>query len=292
MDEIRLAVCHPDEPGLASIAARLRGAIVEPCADPAAFRPTSGVTNAVLLVRHPNDWRAEVERLLRAGVHVQLVAEPCPNLATIEGLSAQAREAGVQFVVVNPDRYLPSRQLIRKQLSGPLGEPGLIRFHRWKPVDQLVMPEELLRDLDVTLWLAGRRPNRIFAVEQNPASSGWYVQIHLGFPNGGMALLDIAQLLPPGDGYQSLSVIAANGAAYADDHQNVQLLFRGDRPLAVCTQERAGQLAAVAQESVDGLRTGRDLTTPSARAWRDVFAVYEAVQQSVASGRAIELEDR
>jgi predicted dehydrogenase len=151
----------------------------------------------------------------------------------------------------------------------------------------------LLLELDLTLWLTERRPDRVFAIEQKPhTTAGPYLQIHLGFPGGGMALLDIAQFLPPGDGYQSLSIIAANGAAYADDHQNMQLLFRGERPQAVRTEERTGQLAAVAQEFVDGLRSGRDLTAPSIAAWRDAYAVFDAINRSIASGQAIELEER
>jgi hypothetical protein len=102
-----------------------------------------------------------------------------------------------------------------------------------------------------------------------------------------MALLDFTDRLPPGDGYRSLSVIAFNGAAYADDHQNMQLVYRGGSPQAVRTEERAGQLAAIAQDFVDGLRTGRDLTTASETAWRDVFVVADAVGQSITCGQAV-----
>jgi predicted dehydrogenase len=194
---------------------------------------------------------------------------------------------------VNPDRYLPSRQLIRKQLSGPLGEVGLLRSHRWEPasVNQPALPEGLLRDIDTALWLVGKRTNRVFALEQRSAN-GRCVQVHLGFPGGGMALLDFDNRLPRGDGYQSLSVIALSGAAYADDHQNTQLVFRGGHPEAVQTEERAGQLAAIAQEFVDALRTGRDLMTENAASWRAVFAVAAAVEQSLATGRSVAMGER
>jgi hypothetical protein len=114
------------------------------------------------------------------------------------------------------------------------------------------------------------------------------VQVHLGFPGGGMALLDFDGRLPPGDGYRSLSVIAFAGAAYADDHTNMQLVYRGGHPQAVRTEEHAGQLAELAQEFVDALRDGRNLTT----IWRDVFAVADAVSRSIASGQAVTLEER
>jgi predicted dehydrogenase len=297
----RLAVIHLDGAGRVGVAARLRGAVVEPCPDLARFRGPPDGCDAVLLAGPGLPDRATVERLLSAGAHVLLVADPCPSGDVIETLFGTARAVGVQLAVVNPDRYLPSRQLVRKQLPEPLGEPGLIRVHRWEPAaadrppETAGLPEPLLRDLDVTLWLAGRRPDRVYAVEPkggDPAApAGRCVQVHLGFPGGGMALLDFDGRLPPGDGYQSLSVIAASGAAYADDHQNAQLVYRGGRAQAVRTEERAGLLAAIAQEFIDALRAGRDLSAAAAE-WRAVFAVADAVGRSLASGRAVTLENR
>jgi predicted dehydrogenase len=212
----------------------------------------------------------------------------------MEGLSSCARKYGVQFAVVNPDRYLPSRQLIRKQLPVPLGEPGLIRLHRWEPAapHPSGLPDPLLRDLDLTLWLAGQRPNHVFAVEpKSDGVAGRYVQVHLGFPGGAMAVLDYTDCLPPGDDYRSLSVIASSGAAYADDHQNVQLVYRGGHPQAMRTDERAGQLAAIAQDFVDAIRNRRE-PEGGAAGWRDVFTVADALGRSLASGQAVPPEGR
>lgn len=276
MDEIRLALCHPDATACAAIATRLRGATVE---------PYSAECNAAMLC----GAGPSPEELLRAEVPVLLVAEPCPSPLAIEVLYNEARRAGVVCEVVNPDRYLPSRQLIRKQLGGPLGDAGLIRSHRWQPgatTEVAELPEPLIRDLDVTLWLAGRKPDRVFAVERKDAG-GRFVQVHLGFPHGGMALLDFDSRLPAGDGYSSLSVIAQSGAAYADDHQNTQLLYRGGNPQAIRTEERAGQLAAIAQDFVKVLKKIGGL---DASAWKDVFAVANAVTASLASGSAVALE--
>lgn len=292
MDDVRLAVCHPDGAVRAGVAVRLRGATVEYCND-LLLGPPRGC-NAILLAGPVSP--AEVERILSAGVHVVLIADRCRPGDGIEGLYAAARTFSVQFAAVNPDRYLPSRQLIKKQLAGPLGEPGLIRLHRWEPPSTdraggpAALPDPLLRDIDLALWLAGRRPNRVYAVEQKAAGApGRFVQVHLGFAGGGMALLDYSSRLPPGDGYQSLSVIAARGAAYADDHQNAQLLYRGGNAQAVRTDEHAGQFAAIAQEFVDALRAGQNLAAGVGE-WRDVFAVADAVRELLASGQAVEVE--
>jgi len=285
MREIRLAVSHPEERDLNAIPSRLHG-----CALAASLNDCE----AVMHVGWPGP--EAIERSLAAGTHV-LVADPCPARESVETLFDSARKAGVQFCVVNPDRYLASRQLIRKQLSGPLGEPGLLRLHRWEPTSThpTDLPAAILRDLDLSLWLMDRRPDRVFAIEQkHPDSAGRCVQVHLGFPGGGMALLDFNNRLPAGDGYQSLSVIAASGAAYADDHQNMQLVYRGGSPEAARTEERSGQLAAIAQEFVDSLRGNRDLMTTNAAGWRNVSAVADAVKQSLASGQSVAVpqEDR
>jgi hypothetical protein len=231
---------------------------------------------------------------------VLLVADPCPPRAVAEPLFdvafAAGRTTGKQFALANPDRYLSSRQLVRNQLlTGPLGEPGLVRLHRWEPAvpdrapEPGTLPEQLVRDLDVALWLAELEPERVYAVQQSDPA-GRYVQVHVGFPGGASALLDFDGRIPAGDGYQSLSVIAASGAAYADDHQNAQLLYRGGQPRAVRTEERAGQFAAIAQEFVDALRDVRDLTTASSLQWRNTFALADAVAESLATGKVVKPE--
>lgn len=285
MRRIRLAVSHPNAAEVAAIAARLRGATVEFCED-VFLGPPEGCDAFMLTgTVEPGD----IEHILSEGVHVLLVADPCPPGNVIETLFDTARRAGVRFAVVNPDRYLPSRRLVRDQLAGRLGDPGLIRLHRWEPPGHPAggLPNPLLRDLDTVLWLAGRFPDRVFAV----GTVGGFVQVHLGFPGGGMALLDYTDRLPPGDDYRSLSVIAFSGAAYADDHQNTQLVYRGGHPQAVRTDERSGVLAAVAQEFVDAVAAGRDLSAGAAE-WRAVFAVADAVTRSLASGRAVTPEGR
>lgn len=283
MHDIRLLVLHPDEATAAAIAARLCGAMVELRSMFGTAPPPKNLTAIALF--GVNDISGAH---LTGGTHVLLVGPPCPSLATVERLAEMARKSGVQFIAVNPDRYLPSRQLLYKQRTA-LGEVGLVRMHRWEPPasasEPKELPDALLRDLDTTLWLVARKPNRVYAIQQKSDATGRTVQVHLGFASGAMALLDYTNGLPPGDTYYSLSVIAANGAAYADDHQNRQLLYRGGTPQAIQTSEEPGHLAAVAQEFVNALREGRDLSA-NTNAWKDVFAVAESVKKSLASGRA------
>ncbi len=185
-----------------------------------------------------------------------------------------------QVVVVNPDRFLPSRQLIRQQLdAGKLGDVGLVRVHRWEPNlshDDGGLPTGLLRDLDLVLWLVGKLPDAIHAVEQSD-SSGKSIQLHLGFPGGAMALIDFSSQLPNGDGYQSLSVIGSAGAAYDDDHQNMQLVFRGGQAQAVRAEETGRRHNAAVQERIDSLQAGHDVASCVAD-WQNVLNVAELVR--------------
>ncbi|MDX1946372.1 MAG: hypothetical protein SFU86_13305 [Pirellulaceae bacterium] len=197
--------------------------------------------------------------------------------------------------VLNPDRYLPSRQLIHRELSaGKLGEPGLVRMHRWlgaaaKPdKSSPLLPTGLLQDLDVALWLVGRPVELVFAVER--AAHGRFTQVQLGFAGAGMALIDYTDRLPAGEGYAALSVIGSAGAAYADDHQNMQLLFRGGRPQGLRTDERAAASSLMIREFAADLAAGHDLRA-SVADWRTVLRVAGAAQASLATREAVRLED-
>jgi predicted dehydrogenase len=235
-----------------------------------------GYDAIVLFESRPHDERL-VAGWLDAGKHV-LLAAPTP-LAPALGRSDRARLA-----LINPDRFLPSRRLIRQQVdAGKLGEPGFVRSHRWSgALDDPFAAVE--RDLDVAIWLIGRAPDVVYGVAGDGSC-----QLHLGFPGGPMALIDVATTLPPGDGYRSLSLIGSCGAAYADDHQNVQVLFRGGPARAVPVPEAGRQQAAAVQDLLLAIREQRDLAGTAAE-WLRVVAVAEAARRSAASGRAVALE--
>jgi predicted dehydrogenase len=189
----------------------------------------------------------------------------------------------VHFAIANPDRFLPSRQLIKQQIPDKIGQAGLVRIHRW---ESNPATGSMLRDFDIALWLVGSPPDRVYAVENRVADKR-IIQVHLGFP-GSMALIDYTDGLPPGDGYQALSVIGSTGAAYSDDHQNMQLLYRGGRPQAIRTEEGVRQAVDMMQWFADALKTGRDLSV-YIKAWQQVFAVHDAIAESLASRRVTPL---
>jgi predicted dehydrogenase len=274
----------------------LRGATVEQMVDLSQDFTLPSYCDAVLILDSADVEVRFMERCLSAGKHV-LVAVEQSWLSTeaLETLLLTAQQSQVQLALMNLDRFLPSRRLIRQQLdAGTLGEPGLVRLHRWEPVMQQgpgipgELPRALARDLDLTISLMGRLPELVYAVARTNGPgdpAGGCCLVHLGFAGGGMAIIDYADLVP-GDDYVSLSVIGSLGAAYADDHQNMQLVYRGGHPHSIRAEESGTQLLAFVQEFVDGLGAGRDFSA-SVAAWRGVQGVAECVRQSLAEHRAI-----
>jgi predicted dehydrogenase len=170
----------------------------------------------------------------------------------------------------------------------------LVRMHRWEPAaphaasESPALPEPLVRDLDLALWLLGKPTDRVYAVEQRAGDlpCGRFLQVHLGCAGGGMALVDYADALPPGAGYQSLSVIGTAGAAYADDHSNMQLVYDGGHPRAVRTDEGTTYVAAMVQAFVAQLDAGGD-PPGSVTSWQTVWGLADAVSRSLETGQAI-----
>jgi predicted dehydrogenase len=114
------------------------------------------------------------------------------------------------------------------------------------------------------------------------------VQLHLGFPDGGMAVIDYSRTLPHGDGYFSLSMIGSAGAAYADDHHNTQLLFGGGHPSALVTGHGDKALLSQLQEFIDAVEQNRESLITGAAALA-ALEVSEAAAESIASGQAVNL---
>jgi predicted dehydrogenase len=228
-------------------------------------------------------------------IHVLLAA---PSIFTDDQLSRMrvvAATSNVQFRVLNPDRYLPSRQLIHEQLAvGQLGAVGLIRSHRWDSQSSVAgtdqsLPGPLIRDLDLISWLFRAAPEVIFAVESSQGRT--FIQVHLGFTDGGMAIVDYSNRLPSGSGYQMLSVIGSAGVACADDHHNMQLHFTGGRPRALPSNERIRGLTNMVQAFVDDVMTGNELSSSVAE-WQRALQLAEAVERSVKTHTSVSFREQ
>ena len=130
-----------------------------------------------------------------------------------------------------PWRFAPDVQAIANSLrAGKLGKPGLFRMHDWAPTNIDRKNIHKIAAVDLSRWLFEEDPNSVYGT---CSSSGECSLIHLGFPGGGMAILDFTDSLPAGEGYRSLCLIGLKGGAYADDHRNRNLFFTGGAPEAL-----------------------------------------------------------
>ena len=224
----------------------------------------------------------------RHGKHVLLEFPPAAGAARLQALGEQCAAAGVCLMVGGTLRFLPSQQVLKQRLdSGKLGELGLLRAHRWHagagngPLpdwQDLAAPY-----LDLANWLFDDRPERVYA----RSAGSDYVQIHLGFRAGGMALIDVSAGLPPGDGYRSVSVIGSAGAGYADDHHNRALLFGGGDPAARDPGEGNYDLAGELADFTAAIAENRAPAVGADDA-HAALLVAEAAAASAAGGTVLE----
>ncbi|MCY4529317.1 MAG: Gfo/Idh/MocA family oxidoreductase [Chloroflexi bacterium] len=236
---------------------------------------------------HARDGVSVARQAANAGKHVFLAGIQGSTVAQVDEVIGACESAGVKFMVGLSTRYHPSQQTVKKAItSGDLGELGLVRIHHWEAgTNGANAIEQVTPDIDVANWLFKALPSEVYAT----GGSDDYLQVHLGFPNGGMALIDYASSLPDGGGYFSLSVIGSTGAATADDHHNVNLIYRGGKPLAVTGGQGISHVRTQLQEFVDAIGEQRSPAT-SGMDGRNALLVADAAEKSVALGRSFKLE--
>lgn len=224
-----------------------------------------------------------------AGKHVLTASPLAPSVEDAERVVEECRSADVRLMASSSLRFMPSHQAVKDALAeGKLGDPGLLRMHRWSQpggptnADDIVLGASV-NGIDLAIWLFDGMPTEVYAVGR----SG-YAQVHLGFPDGGMALIDEARTLPNGDGYLSLSLIGSSGAAYADDHHNRNLVFQGGDPSAIDTGQGSAALTAQLEEFASAVEEGRD-PAPSGAENCTALQVAEAAVTSLQSQQALRL---
>jgi predicted dehydrogenase len=178
-----------------------------------------------------------------------------PLLANTSGALRAISEASNQgsLMPATPWRFIPAIQAVKASIdTGKLGEIGLIRIHRWNAratEGSYGIPSRIIPDIDIATWFFGSQPHKLVA--QKSPLADQYIQIHLHFENGGMVVIDETSALPNGGDYFSLTVIGGTGAAYADDHRNMNLIVDGVYPHAIRTGQGAVHLAQQLQKFID-----------------------------------------
>jgi len=216
---------------------------------------------------------SDARRAAKLGKHLLVNARSIPSIEEAGSLIESCRAGGAICALSELPRHASaSRAILDRLASGKLGVPGLLRVHRWQSPSECSLSSMIFGDVDLALHLFHAVPTDIYAVGHVDHS---YLQVHLAFPGGGMALLDFSRRLPPGRAYDSLSLIGSRGAAYADDHQNTHLLFQGGDPAALIQHSGNGRLVEF-QEFVDCVARG---SSPAVN--RDVIATVHRVTAAI-----------
>ncbi len=183
-----------------------------------------------------------------------------------------------------PWRFVPAIQSVKASIeAGKLGEIGLIRMHRWNSADTSIdLSDRIIPAIDIATWFFGEQPVKIFSLGSDSKKD--YIQLHLQFENNGMVVIDDTSALPEGGEYFSLTVIGGTGAAYADDHRNMNLVIDGVYPHAVRTGQGNIDIASQLQAFVN---TVRDEMRPplSQQDISNVLQVWDAVQEAMAANQ-------
>ena len=210
-----------------------------------------------------------------------------PALVGMLGQGAETIGAGnVLLMPAHPWRFIPSIQAVRRSVdTGKLGAPGLLRIHRWLPLSKIKSTtiERILPDIDLACWFFNEVPDSVWSLQS--AVNDAYIQFHLGFTNGGMAMIDLAASLPSGGDYYSLTMIGEKGAAYADDHHNMNLLYSGGQPSAIRSNQGHAELVHQLQEFVDVIDGKYEQTVSLA----DTICAVQVVDQVLESANTREV---
>ena len=258
-----------------------------------------------VVVDAPGESSAQVATsAAEAGKHVLVGTPIALSTAEADAVVGAAMNSGVRLMAGNPARFAPAGATVREALdSGELGEPGLLRIHRWEPLGTGSWPtlnqeqccavvRNLSADMDLATWLFGGLPSEVYATGRRISHGGIdqpdYVQVHLGFDGGGMSVIDYSASLPRGPGYHFLSMIGSKGAAYADDHHNVNLIYGNGGTRALDPGHGVGHILAQLQEFVDAIRGGHDPAATGGDG-RSAVLVAEAAAESMSCGKTARL---
>ena len=286
-----------DDAAQADRAARTAGAAVRGGTLDELLDSAAETFDAVIITSPPETHAALVQRAAQAGKHALVEPPLAPTAGEAQQIAAAARAAGVRLMLAHPARFQADHRAVKDSLDdGELGRPGLLRIHQWFcATDGSERAAHAgLTALDLALWMFAGLPTHVYAVARPAQTTGLaaaeYAQVHLGFAGGGMALIDLAHTLPTGDGYDSLTLIGSLGAAYADTHHNVQLLYGGGHPQAVRTEPDESVVALMLAEFAAAIAERREPAVGGADG-HAALLVAAAVESSLAAAAALMLTE-
>ena len=248
----------------------------------------------------------------RAGKHVLILDAFAESAIAAKRAMDAFTSPTALWSVANMERFMPAVEAAREQLAGgSLGKAALINLHRWKgaevgqsKVTTTSKSESsgglvfgALGDIDLANWFFDELPESVFAIGAGQEARGsasvesgapHCLQLHLGYSDGRVGLIDYAQGLPAGSGYHAFSLIGSSGAVYSDDQHDAQILFQNKGVGVSIADYRSSARVSCVREFVRAVgdgpcpeRFGSDL--PGA------IRVAEAALGSLRSGESVQL---
>ena len=244
--------------------------------------------DAVVVHASGSQRRLLVERAANAGKHIFLEGPIATTLEEADAIVDLCKQANVVLMVGQPYRFSPDVQTIATVLNDrKIGNPGLLRVHRWSDAKRMPNGSDIsffANEVDLACWLFGESPNAIYAKGQESECATNSVYVHLGFPNGGMALIDCSNQLPENSpSYSAVSLIGSSGAAYADDHHNSNLIFQGGNSIAANVSSIDEQLHLQLCDFARAIENGSSTLCYDEAAARKAIEVSLRVQAQFAS---------
>lgn len=245
-----------------------------------------------VVVRGPIEQQVDLTyRFASSGKHILLSGPMAHTLDEADHLIACCRNANVQLMIGGTIRFQPSITTIKAALeSKQLGIPALLRSHSWRASESRTPSEaatQLFQQLDLAGWIFRTLPTEVYATAHHDRTET--LQIHFGFPAGGMALMTICESLPPGNRYCSCSLIGSMGAAYSDDHRQMQLLYQGNSPRAERTTEGITSQVEELREFAEAIKQNREPSVSGADG-RQAVLLTQAVRHSIELHQPLRLE--
>ena len=198
------------------------------------------------------------------------------DATAVSEVALSCEQGGTTLMPAHPWRFRPSIQAAVQSLrNGELGVPGLVRIHRWEtePIEEITA-EAILPEIDLIHWVFDASHARAHAVRRGNG----FLQVHFGFPGGGMAIADFA--FGCAGSYRSFSIIGSTGAAYADDHRNMNLLLTAGSTQAIRTGQGDLHIRAIVQEFAEAVLGGRQPLVTASDARRSSDAAHLALELS------------
>ncbi|MCA9094188.1 MAG: Gfo/Idh/MocA family oxidoreductase [Planctomycetaceae bacterium] len=245
--------------------------------------------DAVILSAPPPRRPELSATIARARKHLLIEGLPVETSEDFEPLGKLFVQHGLRLMIGESLRYDPGVMSVKSALdTARLGRPALLRTHAWLSPDQVGdSRRQLFQQLDLAAWIYQTLPTEVYALRHGERSD--LRQVHLGFPESSMAIITLSESLPPGDRYHSYTLIGTTGAAYADDHRQMQLLFQGGSPKAKRTGMGILREVEELREFLAAIDEKR-LPTVSGSAVEQSLLLADAVRQSIDLRQPLQLQ--